>query len=84
MRLILPKEYTNFFRIVCPIVLLLIAINNVFLNWKFQLYHFNELEDFGSILFVLIISIFESALCTFFLWFLLYRVIKKFVRNKVK
>lgn len=37
MRLILPKEYNEFFRTVFQIILILVALYNVFYDWKFQL-----------------------------------------------
>gem|GEM_PF-5261670 len=76
MRLILPKEYTKFFWAVFPLVLPMVSIYIFFYDWKFHLFYFNELEDFGSLLFALIISILQSALYTFFFW-VIFKVVQK-------
>ena len=83
MRLILPKEYTKYFYTVFPFILILVVIYTIFYDWQFQLYRFDEWEDFGALLFALIVCFFESALYTFFLWLVL-RVLKKLFHMKVK
>ncbi len=69
MELHLPKSIHTFYWFTFPIILILVGYTNVFYNWELPLYGFNELEDFGRLLFVLGISACESALWTVFLWF---------------
>lgn len=82
MRLILPKEYNKFFYPVFPIILILVTTYNIFYDWKLQLYHFNILEDFGSLLLVLVVSFFQSALYTFGLW--VFIILLKKVKEMMK
>lgn len=83
MRLILPEEYTKYFRTVFPFILILVAIHTIFYDWQFQLYRFDEWEDFGALIFALIVCFFESALFTFFLWLVL-RLLKKFWGKQIR
>jgi hypothetical protein len=76
MELHLPKSINKFYWFLFPIILVLIGYNNIFNNWELQLFSFNELEDFGRLLFVLGISACESALITVFLWWIL-KALKK-------
>lgn len=67
MKLYFPK-INKFYSFIFTVILVFIGFNNIFKNWELQLYGFNELEDLGRLLFVLGISIFESALMTVILW----------------
>lgn len=68
MELHLPKAIHKFYWIVFPILLVIRSYQNIFIDWKLPLNGFNELEDFGSLLFVCGISACESALITVLLW----------------
>ena len=80
MELHLPKRIHKFYWSLFPILLVIRSYHNIFNNWQLPLYGFNELEDFGRLLFVCGISIGESALMTVFLWWgikVLRRVLSK-------
>lgn len=68
MELHLPKAIHNFYWIIFPILLVIRSYQNIVINWELPLMGFNELEDFGSLLFVFGISACESALMTVCLW----------------
>lgn len=68
MELHLPKRIHKFYWSLFPIILVIISYHNIFNNWELPLYGFNELEDFGRLLFVCGLSMCESALLTVFLW----------------
>lgn len=68
MEMHLPKSINKFYCFVFPVILVLTGYNNIFNNWELPLFGFNELEDFGRLLFALGISACESALITVFLW----------------
>ena len=68
MELHLPKRIHTFYWSLFPILFVIISYQNIFNNWQLPLYGFNELEDFGRLSFVCGLSICESALLTFFLW----------------
>ena len=68
MELHLPKRIHKFYWSLFPILLVIISYHNIFNNWQLPLYGFNDLEDFGRLLFVYGLSICESALMTIFLW----------------
>ena len=68
MELHLPKSINKFYWTLFPIIFVIRGYYNVFKDWELQNYSFNELEDFGRLLFVLGISFFESALITVFIW----------------
>ncbi len=82
MELHLSKSIYIYFWILFPLIFILNGYYNIFTSWELQFYRFNELEDFGALLFVLILSACESALITvFFLWFLeLLKVV--FIKTK--
>lgn len=71
MELLLPKSINRFYWSLFPVIFVLISYKNIFYNWELQLYGFNELEDFGRLLFVLGESAFGSALVTVFLWWII-------------
>lgn len=70
MELKLPKEINKFFWKLFPFVFILISYKNIFNQWELQNYQFNELEDYGSALFVLGVSACETALIVVIIWFL--------------
>ncbi|OCA84056.1 hypothetical protein A8F94_15105 [Bacillus sp. FJAT-27225] len=80
MELHLPKSIKKFFWSLFPVILLLIGYNNIFNYWELPLFGFNELEDFGTLLFILGTSACESALVTVFLWWILESM-KKILRK---
>ncbi|MEH7249570.1 hypothetical protein V7114_22660 [Neobacillus niacini] len=67
MELYFPK-INKFYSFLFTGIIVFIGYNNIFTNWELQLYGFNELEDLGRLLFVLGISVCESALMTVILW----------------
>lgn len=67
MELHLSKSINKFFWILFPVIYILSGYYNIFTSWELQFYKFNELEDFGTLLFVLVISACESAIITVFL-----------------
>lgn len=73
----LPNSIKRFYWILFPFIMVLMSIQNIFRNWELQYYGFNELEDFGTLLFVLGLSACESALIVIFLWWIVIFV-KKF------
>lgn len=66
MELHLPIKINKFFWTLFPFIFILNSFHNIFNNW--ELYNFNEVEDFGTLLFVLGISACESALIIIFIW----------------
>lgn len=69
MELHLPKAIQKFYWVVFPVLLVIRSYQNIVINWELPLYRFNELEDFGTLLFVCGISACESALMTVCLWY---------------
>ncbi|MGD6965697.1 hypothetical protein ACQCVP_04660 [Rossellomorea vietnamensis] len=59
------------------IVMLIVSIKTLFYDWEFHLYGFNELDDYGTLIFALIVSALESALITVFLLWVLGKIVKK-------
>lgn len=57
-----PKSINKFFWSLFPIVFVIVGYYDIVIKWKLPHYGFNELEDFGSLLFVLVISACESAI----------------------
>lgn len=63
-----------------PIVMILMILNEVIFGFELQYFGFDELEDLGRIIFVLIVKACESALITvLLLW--LYTRIKSVYKN---
>ena len=80
MELHLPKRISKFFWTLYPIIFLINIYYNIYNNWELQYYSFNELEDFGRLMFVLVISACESALIVVFIYWiknLFVRALKK-------
>ncbi len=67
MELHLPKSIIKFFWTIFPIIFIIRGYDNIFKGWELQNSPFNELEDFGTLLFVLGISFSESELITEFI-----------------
>ena len=67
----------RFFWSLFPVFVILISINNIFYDWELQNFGFNELEDFGRLLFVLTVSVLESTIVVVFLWW-----VWGFIKNK--
>ncbi|MBM7602626.1 putative membrane protein [Metabacillus crassostreae] len=80
MELRLPNTIKSFFWFLFPFIMVLISIQNIFNNWELNYYSFNEFEDLGRLLFVLVISACESALIIVFLWWIL-KSVKKVSKN---
>jgi hypothetical protein len=72
VRLNLPNSINNFFKRVFPFVFVINSYHNIFEGWELQNFTFNEVEDFGTLFFVLGISACESALITVFLWWIIH------------
>jgi hypothetical protein len=53
------------------------SIKNVFYGWKLQNYGFDELEDFGRLLFILIASACESALISGLLFWIFNKKVRR-------
>ncbi|WP_226528891.1 hypothetical protein [Metabacillus niabensis] len=71
MELQLSKRIKESFWYVFPVIFVLSAYYHIFSSWELQLYKFNEIEDFGTLLFVCGLSACESALFTVsLLWIL--------------
>lgn len=80
MELSLPESVKRYYWYLFPIVMILITLNATFYGNELQHFGFSELEDFGRILFVLLVTAFESALITVFLiW--LYTKLKSGFKN---
>lgn len=85
MELRLSKSMTPFFWRIYPVVMIFTSIYRIFYDWKLQLFGFNELEDVGTLVFVLGVSACESALIVWILW-LVSRIfslhLEKVLKNK--
>lgn len=81
MEFLLPENIKKFFWLLFPFITILVAMNNIFNNWQLQHYGFNELEDFGRLLFVFALSVCESALIIVILWWLKNLYEKIFVKQ---
>lgn len=80
------KNSNKFFRIVFPIIFILTFLYNVIYDWQLQYFGFSELEDFGLIVFILVISALQSIIYAWLLWIvifeLFYPLLKKLSINK--
>lgn len=75
MLLNLPKSINRFFWTLFPFVLFFRSYYNIHNKWQIQSYGFNELEDFGRLILVIVLGACESALTVVFMWFM-YRLIR--------
>ena len=80
MELQLSKSIYKYFWILFPLIFILKGYYNFFTSWELQFYRFNELADFGTLLFVLGLSACESALITVFLLWILELIKKLFIK----
>lgn len=80
MELHLPKRIEPFFWRVFPIPFLLIAYYHIFQKGELTGLGFNELENVGSLIFILGVSMCEAALTTVFIWVIVESV-KKLLRS---
>ena len=62
------KNSKKFYRVVYSFILILTFFYNVFYDWQLQYFGFSELEDFGRIVFVLVISALQSLIYLWLLW----------------
>ena len=61
-------------------IFLIISYNNLFFDWQVQYFYFNEIEDFGRYVFILVISFVEAfiyVLVIRLVVFLFQKVLKK-------
>ncbi|MGR3764205.1 hypothetical protein [Rossellomorea sp. NS-SX7] len=78
MELRLTKDINKRFWYLFPWVLSLVSLANYFTGWEFQYFVFNELEDYGELLFVLLVLACESALITVFILWMIHKVMSKY------
>ncbi|MFZ3591911.1 hypothetical protein ACOI1C_22570 [Bacillus sp. DJP31] len=81
MELGLPKKSNKFFWFLFLLIMVFISIHNMFYYLELQNYGFNELEDFGRLIFALCVSACESILIAVFLWWII-NIFKKNIRNQ--
>lgn len=70
MQLYLPERIKPFYWTVFPVIWVVLSYYAIFHDWNLPLSGFSELEDFGTLAFVLFISFAESAIITVILWWL--------------
>lgn len=75
----LPKRIKTFYWRVFPVAFVLIAYYQIVHDWHLEQFGFDELEDVGTLLFILGVSACEAALVTVFLWYVVESV-KKLLR----
>ncbi len=80
LELQLSKSINKYFWIFFPLIFILKGYYHIFTSWELQFYRFNELEDFGTLLFVLGLSACESALIIVFLLWILELLKKVFIK----
>lgn len=76
----LPKRIKTFYWRVFPVPFLWIAYYQIVHDWQLEQFGFDELEDVGTLLFILGVSACEAALVTVFLWYVVESV-KKLLRT---
>lgn len=76
----LPKRIKTFYWRVFPVPFVWIAYYQIVHNWQLELFGFDELEDVGTLLFILGVSACEAALVTVLLWYIVESV-KKWLRT---
>jgi NADH:ubiquinone oxidoreductase subunit K len=77
MELKMTGSLKKFFWFLFPFVMVLMSIDNVFYGWELQYYGFDELEDFGRLLFILIVSACESALISALLLWIFNKIVRR-------
>jgi hypothetical protein len=77
MELRMTGSVKKFFWFLFPFVMVFMSINNVFYGWKLQNYSFDEIEDFGRLLFILIVSACESALISSLLLWIFNKIVSR-------
>lgn len=77
MRHLFPNSKNKFFWMLYTVIYIIHGYYIIFNNWKLQNYGLRELEDFGRILFVLILNAFESALFAVILWWIIKKIFTK-------
>lgn len=78
----LPKRIKTFYWRVFPVPFLWIAYYQIVHNWQLEQFGFDELEDVGTLLFILGVSACEAALVTVFLWYVVESVKKRLRTSK--
>lgn len=76
----LPKRIKTFYWRVFPVPFVWIAYNQIVHDWQLEQFGFDELEDVGTLLFILGVSACEAALVTVFLWYVV-ETVKKLLRT---
>jgi len=76
----LPKRIKTFYWRVFPVPFVWIAHYQIVHDWQLEQFGFGELEDVGTLLFILGVSACEAALVTVFLWYVVESV-KKLLRT---
>jgi hypothetical protein len=77
MELRMTGSVKKIFWFLFPFVMVFMSINNVFYGWELKNYGFDELEDFGRLLFILIVSACESALISGFLLWIINKIVRR-------
>ncbi|MCT4776821.1 hypothetical protein NQG36_06080 [Exiguobacterium aquaticum] len=73
----LPKRIKTFYWRVFPVPFVWIAYHQIVHDWQLEQFGFDELEDVGTLLFILSVSACEAALVTVFLWYVVESVKKR-------
>ncbi|UTT41527.1 hypothetical protein [Exiguobacterium aurantiacum] len=76
----LPKRIKTFYWRVFPVAFVLITYYQIVHDWQLEQFGFDELEDVGTLLFILGVSACEAALVTVFLWYVV-ELVKKLLRT---
>lgn len=78
MELRITKDIKERFWYLFPWVMAFVCLANYFTGWEMRYFVFNELEDYGELLFVLLILACESALITVFILWMFHKVMRKY------
>ena len=70
----LPKSIIQLYWYVFPFIMIVMSIYSIFYDWEFQNSSFTELEDFGRLLFAVVVTFLQCALMTIFVCWIFTKI----------